>query len=55
MIHLTTPENDIKELRKLEEKAKHQRLSNEEIQRVLTYVFALGRIPDEIYWNEMSV
>jgi hypothetical protein len=43
---------DSKELRKLEEKAKQQRLSIEEHRKILWYRFSLRLIPDEIYWNE---
>jgi len=43
---------DIKELGKLEEKAKRQRLSIEEHRKILWYRFALRLINEESYWNE---
>ena len=50
---LTSNSNgDSKELRKLEEKAKQQRLSIEEHRKILGYRFSLRLIPEESYWNE---
>jgi hypothetical protein len=43
---------DSKELRKLEEKAKQQRLSTEEHRKILWYRFSLRMIPEESYWQE---
>ncbi len=43
---------DIKELVKLEEKAKQERLSIEEHRKILWYRFSLRLISDEVYWNE---
>jgi hypothetical protein len=43
---------DIKELGKLEEKAKQQRLSIEEHRKILGYRFSLGLLQERIYWNE---
>jgi hypothetical protein len=43
---------DSKELRKLEEKAKQQRLSIEEHRKIPWYRFSLRLIPEELYWNE---
>jgi hypothetical protein len=43
---------DSKELRKLEEKAKQQRLSIDEHRKILGYRFSLRLIPEESYWNE---
>jgi hypothetical protein len=41
-----------KELRKLEEKAKQERLSIEEYRKILGYRFSLRLINEEHYWNE---
>ncbi len=43
---------DIEELRKLEEKAKQQRLSIEEHHKILWYRFSLRLISEELYWQE---
>jgi hypothetical protein len=43
---------DSKELRKLEEKAKQERLSIEEHRKILGYRFSLRLINEVHYWNE---
>ncbi len=43
---------DFKELVKLEEKAKQERLSIEEHRKILGYRFSLRLIPEESYWKE---
>ena len=43
---------DSKELRKLEEKAKQQRLPLEEHRKIIWYMYSLRLISEEFYWNE---
>jgi len=44
---------DIKELRKLEQKAKQQRLSIEECCKIFAYRYSLNLLQDELYWNDL--
>ena len=47
--------DDIEELRKLEEKSKNGKCSGDDHLRITAYRFALRLIPDEVYWQEISV
>ena len=46
---------DIKELRELEARSKSGKCSSDEHRRIIAYRFALRLIPDDVYWNEISV
>jgi|TARA_B100000315_G_C14554661_1_gene577539 hypothetical protein len=46
---------DIDELERLEEKAKKHKCSKEDHLKIIAYRFALKLIPDEVYWQEISV
>jgi|TARA_B100000315_G_C14113854_1_gene379356 hypothetical protein len=46
---------DIEELRKLDEKSKNGKCSSDDHLRITAYRFALRLIPDEVYWQEVSV